>query len=343
MPTRISVLLPVFNAEATLAACLESILGQTFADFEVIAVNDGSDDGTAGVLAQFIGRDSRLRVVAMEHEGIVAALNRGLAACSAPFVARMDADDLMEPARLEKQFRFMEQTPGCDLVGTLIEPFRVGGTPSPGMVRFHGWMNSLVTDAEIRAAQFIDLPIAHPTFFARRAWFERLGGYRDCPWVEDYDLFLRAAGSGAAFGKVPEVLVYRGDGEGRLTRHDPRCGREALYLAKCKYLVEHGWLDGKDGVVVAGTGPSGRFVAEELARQGAAIRAFIDNREGPPGRTVMEIPAHGFSGEIPGEIFQAHRDAFFVLCIGEPDGRAQFLARLESLGFNQGRDFTRFI
>ncbi len=176
MPARISVLLPVFNAEATLAACLESIFSQTFTDFEVIAVNDGSDDGTAGVLAQFIGRDSRLRVVAMEHEGIVAALNRGLAACSAPFVARMDADDLMEPARLEKQLRFMEQNPSCDLAGTLIMPFRVGGTPSPGMVRFHEWMNSLVTDAEIRAAQFIDLPIAHPTFFARRELFERLGG-----------------------------------------------------------------------------------------------------------------------------------------------------------------------
>src|SRR5947209_1079246 len=95
----ISVLMPVYNAGRFLAPALDSVLVQTFADFEVIAIDDGSPDGSAAVLRQFAARDPRIRVVSQQNQGIVATLNRALALARAPLVARMDADDLTRPDR----------------------------------------------------------------------------------------------------------------------------------------------------------------------------------------------------------------------------------------------------
>jgi len=97
---RVSILLPAFDAEDTLPASLESIRRQSEARFECLVVDDGSSDGTARVARAFAKRDPRFRVLTRDHAGIVPSLNAGLAACRAPWVARMDADDLMYRQRL---------------------------------------------------------------------------------------------------------------------------------------------------------------------------------------------------------------------------------------------------
>ncbi len=343
MNALVSVLMPVFNGEATLPACLESILSQIYPEFELIVVDDGSRDGSAALLGSYARKDARIKLLLETHGGIVAALNRGLEACSGSYIARMDADDVMHPERLGKQLRFLQERPGLALIGALIEPFRLNGTPSSGAVNYHAWLNSLQSDEEIRRDMFVDLPIAHPTFFGEKDLFARLGGYRDAPWAEDYDFFFRARVAGAGFGKVPELLVFRGDGPGRITRVDGRYRRKMMFRAKAHYFARGSWMERKDGVVIGGTGPSGRVVASALLAEGVKVRGFVDNRAGPPGRTVMGIPAHGFPAEIPDEIFHRYRAAYFILCIGEASGRETFADRLINMGFAPDRDFTRFI
>src|SRR5262245_14197402 len=107
----ISVLMPIYNAGRFLPAAVESVLAQTFADFELIAIDDGSRDGSSEVLAQLAARDPRIRVFAQENRGIVATLNRALELARAPLVARMDADDLSRPDRFAKQIAFLRQHP----------------------------------------------------------------------------------------------------------------------------------------------------------------------------------------------------------------------------------------
>ena len=286
---------------------------------------------------------SPLRVVSMAHGGVVAALNRGLQACRGAFIARMDSDDLMRPQRLARQAEFMTQHPSCDLVGSLVVPYGIGRKLSAGARAYHDWLNSNATDAEIKEALFVDSPIAHSTFFGRRSLFERMDGYRDCEWAEDYDFLFRAHAQGAVFGKVPEVLLERGDWDGRVTRTDPRCRRKAMFRAKAHYFARGGWLRGKGGVVVAGSGPSGRVVAGALCANGVPVRGFMDNREGPPGRTVMGIPAHGFPDAVPEAFLAENRDAYFALCVGEAESRGDITARLEAAGLRPVRDFMRFI
>jgi glycosyltransferase involved in cell wall biosynthesis len=338
-PPAVSVLLPFHDCERWVGRCLESLLEQTFTAFEIVAVDDGSRDGSAAIVRAMGADDSRIRLVTRSHGGIVAALNAGLAECRGGFIARMDADDWCHPERLERQYAYMQAHPACALAGSLAEPHCEDGDLSPGVTRYHRWMNSLLDDASLKANLFVESPIPHPSFFVRRELYDAMEGYRDRPWPEDYDFLMRAASAGYGFGKVPEVLLHRTDGPGRLTRTDARYKRLAMFRAKAHFFARGPWLNGKSGVVIGGSGPSGRNMAALLLEEGVEVHCFLDNRMAPPNRKVMTLPAYGFPGEIPGEFFRAHRNAFFLSCIGEEQGRARLLHYLLMNGFAEERDY----
>lgn len=180
---RVSVLLPVYNGLPYLPAAVESVLAQTYTDFELVAVDDGSTDGSGAWLDAAAARDARVRVVRQPNAGIVAALNRGLAACRGEFVARMDADDRCYPERLERQVAFLDAHPAVGAVGSgsdvqTPEGLRAQQAPTtPDLVRWELLFNN---------------PMTHPTVTLRRSALERVGGYRaDFPHNEDYDLWDR--------------------------------------------------------------------------------------------------------------------------------------------------------
>ncbi|HEY45351.1 MAG TPA: glycosyltransferase family 2 protein, partial [Anaerolineae bacterium] len=113
----VSVLMPCFNAADTVDEALDSLLNQTRPDFEIVAVDDGSTDATGERLADWAKLDPRVSVLSIPHGGIIEALNAGINACNAPFIARMDADDCAHPERLEKQIAFLEAHPHVAVVG----------------------------------------------------------------------------------------------------------------------------------------------------------------------------------------------------------------------------------
>src|SRR5207237_7493623 len=118
---RVSVLLPVWNGEAFLEQAMESILRQTLSSFELIVIDDGSTDRTAAIADEFASRDDRVRVLRRPHEGLSATLNAGIAAARGEYVARMDADDISVPDRLQKQVAYLDAHPGSVALGTWIE------------------------------------------------------------------------------------------------------------------------------------------------------------------------------------------------------------------------------
>jgi glycosyltransferase involved in cell wall biosynthesis len=339
----ISVLLPVYNAAATLDACLESIRAQTLGDFEVVLVDDGSTDETPCIAARHAAVDPRIRVERMAHGGIIRALNHGLARCRGPYVARMDGDDRMHPQRLARQLDFHQTQPTGSLTGAQVRLFRPGGEPSAAGLRYIAWQNSLLDDAAIQRELYVEAPISHPTFFAERELFTRLGGYRDTGWAEDYDLLFRAARAGVPLAKLPAVLVDKGDGPQRLTRTDRIYRRSAMFRAKAHHFREVFAASGHARLIICGSGPSGRLVLKAFRAEGVEPHGIVDNMAGPPGRTVAGLPASGFPGVIQAEQLAGFDDALFVLCIGDPVGRGQFVAALESLGRREPHDFVRFI
>jgi len=115
---RVSVVMPVYNGEKWLAYAIDSILHQSLADFELIAVDDGSTDGSRKLLDDAARRDSRIRTADQPHLGVAAALNRGIALARSQVIARMDADDLSHPDRLQKQLAFLDKHPRVAALGS---------------------------------------------------------------------------------------------------------------------------------------------------------------------------------------------------------------------------------
>jgi glycosyltransferase involved in cell wall biosynthesis len=327
--------MPCFNAAATLPVALSSLAEQTLADFEIVAVDDGSQDETRKILDDWAQRDARLRVLVQPHGGIVAALNCGLEACRGPIVARMDADDQAAPHRLEAQLAYLQAHPQVAVVGCLVSAFPVE-TVRGGFRVYLEWLNSLVTDADIQREIFVESPLPHPSVMFRADPVRAAGGYQDFGWAEDYDLWLRLYLRRCRFGKVPEVLLHWREHPERLTRVDSRYSLENFLRAKAFYLAE-GPLAGRDAVLIWGAGMMGRRISKYLLRQGQPLAAFFDIDPKKIGRTRRGIPV--LSPQDLPQTWQAHHRPVLLAAVGARGARQLIRSRLNDMGLVEGRDW----
>ena len=180
----VSIVLPIYNAAATLAECLDSIAAQTLTDYELLAINDGSTDDSAELVRSSMAVDGRIRLLEPGRVGLVAALNLGLQSAAAPLVARMDADDIMHATRLEVQSAYLQQHPHVDLVASQVELFAEHEIQA-GFREYVRWQNECLSPQAIAANIYVESPVAHPTVMFRRQAVTQLGGYRSGPFPED--------------------------------------------------------------------------------------------------------------------------------------------------------------
>jgi GT2 family glycosyltransferase len=203
MPT-VSVLMPVYNAEQYLAEALESILGQTFADFEFLIVNDGSTDRSLAILERYAAADGRIRLMSRPNTGYTVALNGLLELASGELLARMDADDVALPQRFARQVDYLRACPDVVCVGSAVHFIDAAGRflrdGHPGMDH----------DAIQQRALAGDCPLNHPSVMMRRAAVRAVGGYHpDFEPAEDLDLWLRL-GEVGRLANLPDALMkYR--------------------------------------------------------------------------------------------------------------------------------------
>jgi glycosyltransferase involved in cell wall biosynthesis len=202
---RVSVLLPVRDGAAFVREAVESVLAQTLADFELLVVDDGSEDETPAILRSV--EDDRMRVLRQERLGLVAALERAVAEARAPLLARMDADDVSLPKRLERQVAYLDARPEVALVVVGVET--LGGGPTI-VLPDH--------DAALRRRLLLRNPFAHGAVAVRAEAVARAGGYRaDYGANEDYDLWRRIARDWK-LGALPEILYRYREHPGAVTR-----------------------------------------------------------------------------------------------------------------------------
>ena len=203
MVPRVSVVLSVRNGAADLPGAVGTILSQTFSDFELIAINNGSTDGTAAVLDNL--RDPRLRVVHQEDMGLAAALNRGIALARGEYVARQDHDDWAMPTRLEKQVAFLQAHSGHAMIGTRAEIWI--GNRRTDRVHDHP-----TDDSALQFELLFNNPFVHSSMLLRRSALENVGGYTVDPMrqpPEDYELWSRIARRYKIANLAERLTVYR--------------------------------------------------------------------------------------------------------------------------------------
>jgi glycosyltransferase involved in cell wall biosynthesis len=200
----ITVLLSVFNGRQYLRQAIQSILDQTFTDFEFLIINDGSTDDSLKILNAFALGDPRIRIISRSNRGLTVTLNEGIALARGEFIARMDADDIAMPDRLEKQLAYLRANPACVLLGSRVMLVDPNGSPIEEIclhksheeidtaLMSHGW------------------PMVHPAVMMRTRALRSIGGYCEAFRTnQDHDLFLRLAEYGRVANLPDMLLKYR--------------------------------------------------------------------------------------------------------------------------------------
>ncbi|MDP5134943.1 glycosyltransferase [Rheinheimera baltica] len=199
----ISVILPVYNASVYLAEALQSILKQSFTDFELILINDGSTDNSESIILQFCNADERIRYISRENRGLIASLNEGISLSRGNFIARMDADDIAESTRFESQYNFLQRHIKVAALGTAYQLIdhsgRVIGSRKPPR---YNWL--------IKPLFLFGSPFAHPSMMLNRRiigdelWYDER--YKH---AEDYELWLRLSKKFKLANLAQPLLKYR--------------------------------------------------------------------------------------------------------------------------------------
>lgn len=326
--TLVSVLLPYRDAAETVAEALESVLDERAIDLEVIAVDDGSIDEGPEIVARIARRDRRVTPLAAGGEGIAGALALAHAAARGRFIARMDADDVSLPGRLGAELALLEAEPALGVVGTWVEAFPA---VAEGMRRYVAWLNSLVTPADHARDLFVESPLCHPSVMMRREALEQAGGYREVPWAEDYDLWLRIAERGYAIAKVPRVLLRWRHREARATLRDPRYARTRFDDAKACYLAPRLARMGRP-IAVWGAGKTGKRIGRALAGRGVRAEVYVDIDPVKIGREARGAPI-----VAPADLVRGRYTV--VVAVGARGARSIVRARLDARGFVEGTDY----
>jgi len=325
---RASVILPAYNEAEFIEAALESLSRQTESELELIVVDDGSTDRTSALVSR---SSRRLKLIRTERRGLVAALNEGIAASTCQYIARMDADDLAHPDRLRLQADYLDGHPDVGLVASQAE-YLGDRAKNLGIALWVDWTNSLLTTDELALNRFVESPLIHPTVMFRRELVESFGGYREGPFPEDYELWLRWLEAGVSMAKLPHKLLSWRERDRRLTRTDPRYSPEAFYACKAPYLAR--WLERNNPhhprVVVWGAGRASRLRLRPLIDAGVEVESFVDIDPKKIGNSVSGVQVLS-PNELP-----APNDCFVLQWVGKRGARELVREALQTRGFRQG-------
>jgi len=326
---QVDILLPLRDAERTLDQAIESIVRQTFPGWKLLLINNGSSDGGPTIAERWAAQDARINVIHEPIIGIAHALNTGLRGGVAPLIARMDADDIAHPQRLEKQLAYLQAHPEIGVLGTRTR-FETSVEKSSGMAWFVRWQNTILTAHDHYVKRFVDAPLAHPTVMFRRSVIAAHGAYNTGPLPEDHELWLRWMGAGVRFAKLPEELLTWTDHKDRLSRTHSNYRVEAFFTTKAKWLAQ--WLsqelEGRK-VIIAGTSGLCQARVALLEAEGVRVDAFTDVQR-------HEVQDYTF---IPPNELPAPGEAVIISFIsqrGTGDRIAEYLA---SRGLVEGEDF----
>jgi glycosyltransferase involved in cell wall biosynthesis len=201
MNSLVSVLMPVYNAEKHLADAIESILNQSFTDFDFLIINDGSTDSSEEIIFSYL--DSRIRYIKNETNlKLIKTLNKGIQLCTGKYIVRMDADDISQPERIQKQVAFMESNPEFGVCGSWFEAF---GDVNNKIIQYKE------THDEIITKMLYQCHFCHPSIIIRKEVFEDNVMYFDenYPHAEDYDFYLKVSKKWKLYNIQEALVKYR--------------------------------------------------------------------------------------------------------------------------------------
>lgn len=273
---KISVILPFYNAELTLKRSVNSILQQTFSDFELLIVNNNSTDKSLELANELSKKDNRIILLSETKQGVVFATQKGFENTKTDIIARADADDFWHKDKLLLQYNFLKENPNIDVVSCRVN--FIGNIKNDGMLTFVNETNKYLKHEDIAINRFSELQVINPTIMFRKKIALQQGLYKEGNFPEDYEMFLRWIEAGVKYHKLSEYLLDWYDSETRLTRTDKRYSFEAFYRVKSSYLFNYLRINNPHfpNIVVWGAGKRTKRRTKSLKKTGINIEYFID-------------------------------------------------------------------
>ncbi len=326
----VSVVLPFYRTGPELEEAIRSILSQTYPHWQLILVNNNAPEFSSTLARKLAATDARVKIVSEQQQGIAYALNTGLQHSEGKYIARLDADDIALPHRLEKQVDFLERNTDTGVVSCKTI-FRSVLKKSQGYEMFVNWQNSIITPHEHSLLRFIESPVAHPSVMFRKSLTEKYGPYSLRAIPEDYELWLRWLEKDVLIHKLDEFLVEWNDHSERLSRQHSNYSQEAFFTIKSEYLAR--WIEThvnkNKKIVVCGSSSNARKKAEKLQNLGVKVFGYTDVK-------TNHSPEIRF---IPYTQLTEAQPWFLINLISQRGVGEKIRNYFVNLGFEEGKDF----
>lgn len=270
----VSIIMPCYNAADYLADCIDSIINQSFSDWELLVTDDFSTDSSMEILKSYEGKDDRIKVLKNTEKGIISALQMGYRISEGKYITRMDADDLMSKEKLELMVASLESDNQSIVVGE-VKYFATGKELSEGYVKYADWLNGLIAKSTHYYNVYRECVVPSPCWMMDRQLFEKVGGFKGYGYPEDYDLVFRLYQYNIPIKGIRKVLHHWRDHGQRASRNDENYTDQAFVPIKVHYFKKLDWKGGK--VVLWGAGQAGKAVARELQKQEVPFYWVTDN------------------------------------------------------------------
>ena len=322
--------MPVKNAGIYLKPCVDSILAQTYSDWELVAVNDGSTDGSETVLEEYAQEHDNINVVNSDGVGIVPALQMAYKLSKCGMIHRMDADDLMPVNKLKMMAEAMaEGSLVTGKVSYFCDEREVGG----GFLKYTNWLNGLMEEGDFWRDVYRECPVPSSAWMMHRSDFERIGGFTSGLMPEDYDLAFRILKHKLKVISLNEVVHHWRDSETRVSRNEEQYFPIAYSPLKVYYFLE---LDRDEsiGLVLWGAGKKGKLVAKELLER-KIVFTWITNNEKKIGKDIYGVV-------LRSDNEQELANAQIIISLSSPAEKAEVQTRLNREELINNQDYYWF-
>jgi glycosyltransferase involved in cell wall biosynthesis len=333
MDHKISILLPVYNAMPYLRECLDSILHQSVENWELLAVNDFSNDDSGALLESYASKDDRIIVLQNTAKGIIPALRLAYAHSSGQLITRMDADDIMVSDKLETLKQIL-LTQGTGVLATGKVKYIAENTLGGGYLRYENWLNNLVDRRNHFEEIYRECVIPSPCWMTWRQDLDSCGAFSPDVYPEDYDLVFRFYKQGLRVVGSQEVLHYWRDHDSRSSRNDPNYANQQYFKLKVPWFLQ---LDRQEArpLVLWGAGKKGKTLSQMLVDNNQLFH-WVCNSPSKWGHKVYGVPFESLA------IIPKLNNPQIIIAVGNPDDQHTIKSQLEQWGKQIGKDYFFF-
>ncbi len=331
----ISIIMPVFNAEKYLKTCLDSIVNQTYQNWELLAVNDQSTDQSGSILVAYAEQDQRIKALENPRKGIISALQYGYQYSSGQLVSRMDADDKMTANKLQVlSQKLLKKGQGYLAVGA-VRYFVNSGAVGNGFLAYEQWLNQLIFEGNCFDDLYKECVIPSPSWLVWRADFEACGGFEAECYPEDYDLCFRFYQQGLEVLPCRQILHHWRDYPERTSRNDSHYADNRFLDLKMDYFLTLNFDDNQK-LILWGAGKKGKNIAKKLVEKDIKF-TWICNNSNKIGK------------EIYGQILQAtdlvnrlDDNNQIIVSVAQKEAQKEIVAFFESKKWQPMKDYFFF-